>query len=136
MPFVKESGFGPRSEPRRAMPQEDAESPELAELLALLQGALGGQEPGLAGLFGSAPVPMPGEAPPTEVSSMDGSGLPPLIRMLLALDQRPGQLPPRPDVGDLVDANEGSASILSGLFGADPESSRDRLRPGARKRGR
>lgn len=135
MPFVRESGFGPRSDPRRAMQQEEEESPEIAELLALLQGALGSEEPGLAGLFGSAPGAMPEEAPPTPVGDMNGAGLPPLIRMLLALDRGSDARAMRPDVGDVVDANEGSASMLSGLFGADPESSRERLRP-ERKRGR
>jgi hypothetical protein len=98
------------------MPQEDEESPELAELLALLQGALGGQEPGLAGLFGSGPEPMPGEASPHELV---GDGLPPLIRMLLALDQGADRRAMRPDVGDLADANtDTGGNPLAGLFGA------------------
>ena len=130
MPFVRESGFGPRS--RRPRMGDGEPDPELTagELLALLHDELDMPMPeeGMKGLFGSYPGDIPQEAPPTELT---GEGMKGVIQMLLALDRGAAERAPvERDAGDLVDANEGSASILSGLFGARPGASK------ARKRGR
>ena len=146
MPFVRESGFGPRS--RRPRMGDGEPDPELTagELLALLHDELDMPMPeeGMKGLFGSYPGDIPQEAPPTEVT---GEGLPGVIKLLLALDRGAGsramERDERGDPGDLYDAlfSQGDPKG-TGLFGSNvvpgtlDRGPKRKPKPGIRERGR